>query len=166
MDLALTMSVGQCISRKFSRSRGGFTVIELLTVVGIMMIITAIATPSFYYWLPTYRLSAGARQIAADFQLARMKAISQNTTYRLNFQTSSTYVLEVDNDNNGVPETVESGPFELPDGITASPTGPTANFQSRGTASGTDTITVSNSDATKVVCVKTVGRVHIEDSAC
>jgi len=31
-----------------------------------MMVITVIATPSFYYWLPTYRLSAGAREISDE----------------------------------------------------------------------------------------------------
>jgi len=140
----------------------GFTVIELLTVVAIMLVITAIATPSFYYWLPTYRLSAGARQVAADLQLARMKAISQNTNYQLNFTSATTYTLE--KDNGGF--ITESGPFELPEGITASPTGATSQFQARGTANATDTITISNGTATKVVCIKTVGRIFIDDSSC
>ena len=140
----------------------GFTVIELLSVIGIMLIITAIATPSFYYWLPKYRLSAGARQVAADFQLARMKAISQNTTYRLNFINGTQYQFERD-----AGFTLESGPFTLPDGITASPTGATSVFQSRGTASATDDITLSNDDGlTMHICVKTVGRIHLEDTNC
>jgi len=144
------------------RSERGFTVMELMVVVGLMAIISAIAMPSFVSWLPSYRLSAGARQVAADLQLARMKAISQNTTYRLNILGGGTqYQLEKD-----AGFTLESGPFTLPEGITASPTGPTAEFLSRGTASATDTITISNGSATRVVCVKTVGRVHIEDSSC
>ncbi len=145
-----------------TRSERGFTVVELLTVIGIMMIITAIATPSFYYWLPTYRLSSGARQVSADLQLARMKAISQNTTYRLNFISGTQYQFEKD-----AGFTLESGPFTLPDGITASPTGATSVFQSRGTANATQTITLTNDDAkTVVVCIKTVGRVFIDDSSC
>ena len=48
------------------RSERGFTAIEHLTVIAIMMVITAIATPSFYYCLPTYGLSAGAREISAE----------------------------------------------------------------------------------------------------
>ena len=144
------------------RLEHGFTVVELLTVIAIMMVVTAIATPTFTQWLPTYRLSAGARQIAADLQLARMRAISQNTTYRLNILAGGTqYQLEKD-----AGFTLESGPFTLPDGITASPTGPTSVFQSRGTASADD-ITVTNAPGnTKHICVKTVGRVHIEDASC
>ena len=143
------------------RSERGFTVVELLAVIAIMMVVTAIATPTFYYWLPRYRLSASARQISADLQLARMKAISQNTTYRLNILAGgSTYQLEKD-----AGFTLESGPFTLPDGITAT-LGPTSVFQSRGTASATDTITVTNGDnETRAVCVRTVGRVFIDDTS-
>ncbi len=143
------------------RSERGFTVMELAVVIGLMAVISAIAMPSFISWLPSYRLSAGARQVAADLQLARMKAISQNTIYRLNFISGTQYQLEKD-----AGFTLESGPFTLPEGITASPTGPTSVFQPRGTASPTNTITISNGSATRVVCVKTVGRVHIEDSTC
>jgi len=145
------------------RSERGFTVMELMVVVGLMAIISAIAMPSFISWLPSYRLSAGARQVAGDLQLARMKAISQNTTYRLNFISGTQYRLEKD-----AGFTLESGPFTLPTGITASPTGATSEFQSRGTASATDDITLTNDGGTTVrhVCIKTVGRVHIENSAC
>ncbi len=145
-----------------NQSQSGFTVVELLTVIGIMMIITAIATPSFYYWLPTYRLSAGARQVSADLQLARMKAISQNTGYWLNFISATQYQLEK------VAGTAESGPFTLPEGIEiSSATGATSVFQSRGTASGAQMITLENDDDKQmVVCIKTVGRVFIDDSSC
>ena len=144
------------------QSQSGFTVVELITVIGIMLVITAIATPSFYYWLPTYRLSAGARQVSADLQLARMKAISQNTSYWLNFINGTQYQLEK------VADTAESGPFTLPSGIEVTNVTPfnTSVFQSRGTASGAQTITLTNDDdKTLVVCIKTVGRVHIEESA-
>ena len=150
------------------RSERGFTVVELLTVIAIMLVITAIATPSFYYWLPTYRLSAGARQIAADLQLARMKAISQNTKYRLSFTAPNTYEMQKDD----APWAVAPGhgSVTLPEGITVTNGTPfnTSEFQSRGTADtgvGIDEITVTNDDASKAVCIEIVGRVHIEESA-
>ena len=152
------------------RSERGFTVVELITVVGIMMVVTAIATPSFYYWLPKYRLSAGARQIAADLHLARMKAISQNTSYRLRFTADDTY--EMQKNDGGWAVAPGHGSVKLPEGITV--TIPivtpfnTSEFQSRGTANtgvGSDEITVTNGDLNKAVCIKLVGRVHIEESA-
>ena len=147
----------------------GFTVVELLTVMAIMMVITAIATPTFYYWLPTYRLSAGARQIAADLQLARMKAISQNTSYRLRFTDPNTYEMQK---FDGVWAVAPGhGSVDLPEGITVTIGTPynTSEFQSRGTANtgvGTSAITVTNGDLNNVVCIKLVGRVFIDDSSC
>jgi len=154
------------------RSERGFTVIELLTVVAIMLVITAIATPSFYYWLPKYRLSAGARQIAAELQLARMKAISQNTKYRLRFTFTNIY--EMQKDDGGFAVAPGHGSVKLPEGITVTNGDPftafnTSEFQSRGTASITQTITLTNrpgetadDENTRLVCIKTVGRVKIE----
>jgi len=151
------------------RSERGFTVVELITVVGIMMVITAIATPSFYYWLPKYRLSAGARQIAADLQLARMKAISQNTSYRLLFTTDETYVMQ--KDDGGWDVAPGHGSVKLPEGISVSIPSvfafSTSEFQSRGTANtgvGTADIEVTNGDLNRAVCIELVGRVHIEES--
>ncbi len=112
--------------QKLDTRAAGFTVMELVVVIGLMAIISAIAMPSFVSWLPSYRLSAGARQVAADLQLARMKAISRNTSYHLNFLTSSTYQPEYDNDNDGTPEEQDGGPFTLPVGITVTATGPTS----------------------------------------
>ncbi len=150
------------------RSERGFTVVELLTVIAIMMVITAIATPSFYYWLPKYRLSAGARQIAADLQLARMKAISQNTSYRLSFTDDDTYEMQK---NDGAWAVAPGhGSVKLPEGITVTngTSFNTSEFQSRGTANtgvGTDKIALTNGDLNMEVCIKIVGRVHIE-TAC
>lgn len=149
------------------RSERGFTVVELITVVGIMMVVTAIATPSFYYWLPKYRLSAGARQIAADLQLARMKAISQNTSYRLRFTADDTY--EMQKNDGGWAVAPGHGSVKLPEGITVTNAifFNTSEFQSRGTANtgvGTADIEVTNGDLNRAVCIELVGRVHIEDS--
>jgi len=149
------------------RSERGFTVIELLAVIAIMMVVTAIATPTFYYWLPTYRLSAGARQIAADLQLARMKAISQNTSYRLRFTDNNTY--EMQKNDGGFAVAPGHGSVKLPEGITVTNGTPfnTSEFLPRGTANtgvGSDEITVTNGDLNKAVCIKLVGRVHIEEA--
>ena len=144
----------------------GFTIIELMVVIFIAAVLMGIGMPGFFKWLPSLRLSSGARQIASDSQLARMKAISQNTRYRLNFQTASTYIFEVDNDSNGTPETQESGPFTLPSGITVTPTGPSSIFQPRGTADVADTMTVSNGTDTSLVCVKSMGRVFVGSGGC
>ena len=147
--------------------KSGFTVLELIVAIGIAMVVMGIAVPSFMTWLPTLRLSSGARQVATDLQVARMKAISQNVKFRITFGTlpSASYQLERDTNSDGtydLPGELDSGPFSLPDGITITAVVGTPEFQPRGTASSTSTITVRNgNDETKSVQVAIVGRVMI-----
>lgn len=140
----------------------GFTVMEMVVVVAIAMTVLSVAIPSFLYWLPTLRLSWAARQVATDLHVARIKAISQNAKFRLNFVTTTTYTLE--KDNSGTPAT-DSGPFNLPEGITTV-VGATSWFQPRGTADNSATVTLNNGSAQRLVCVKPVGRVNIAASSC
>lgn len=144
---------------KHNQAVSGFTVLELMVAIGIAMVVLAIAVPSFITWLPTLRLSSAARQVATDLQVARMKAISQNTKYRMNFVTTTSYRIEK---YDGTVFNAESGPFALPDGITTTAGALASEFQPRGTANTTTTVTLQNvSNATKTVQIAVVGRVTI-----
>ncbi len=148
--------------QKGTPSDHGFTVIELMVVLAVALIVMGVALPNMVSWLPTYRLSAGARQLAGDLQLARMKAISQNTKYRLNFGILPSTSYTIEKDDGGF--ATESGPFSLPDGITVT-TAALSEFQARGTVkTGTDGDIIlenSNGDAPKTVRISIVGRVSI-----
>lgn len=139
------------------RKGAGFTTLELIVTIAVSAILLAIGTPRFLAWLPTVRLSSAARQIAGDLQVARMKAISQNTPYTVNFNTvTKTYTYGSDSRDIGK---------EYPGiSIAVSPSNPV--FTPRGTANGNVTITLNNGAAQKLVCVKTVGRVNIADASC
>ena len=157
---------------KHNRGVSGFTVMELVVVIALAMLVTGIAVPSLMAWLPTLRLSNAARQVATDLQVARMKAISQNTKFRINFVSTTTYRFERDTNNNGtyeIPSEIESGPFSLPEGIDVTTIGATWEFQPRGTAASNagagstiSSITFQNSgNETKTVEIALVGRVKI-----
>lgn len=142
----------------------GFTVLELMVAVGIAMVVLGIAVPSLLTWLPTLRLSSAARQVATDLQVARMKAISQNTKFRLSFVGSipgaTSYNVEKDNGTGTF--VTESGPFSLPDGITVSSASTASKFQPRGTVDAASTITLRNVNSeVKTVQVAVVGRVTL-----
>ncbi len=141
-----------------TRSEQGFTIMELVVVMTLALIIMGVALPNLLSWLPTYRLSAGARQVASDLQLARMKAISQNAKFRLIF-SGATYTFEKD---NGGTWGTESGPFGLPDGITVTGVTAISEFQPRGTVNVISLITLQNVNSlTKQVQISIVGRVSI-----
>ena len=146
--------------QKGTPSDHGFTVIELMVVLAVAVIVMGVALPNMMSWLPTYRLSAGARQLAGNLQLARMKAISQNTKYRLNFGVlpSTSYTFEKDDGGFAT----ESGPFSLPNGITVTVVSATSEFQARGTVNAASGITLQNINSlTKQVQISIVGRVAI-----
>lgn len=92
--------------------------LELLVVVGILMTVSAIAIPSMRKTLQNYRVLGDARGIAAQLALARMRAASDFTTARLNFNlTANTYQLEVWSKTAGAYQ-AESGAKSLSQGIT------------------------------------------------
>lgn len=138
-----------------SRAASGFTVLELLVAMGVATVLMAIAVPSFSSWLPALRLSAATRQVVADLRGARMKAISQGTSFQLNF-SGTAYVIQ----KCAGACTNDSGNIVLPEGITAS-TSAAPQFLPRGTASSSATITLSNGVASSQVQVTPVGRIKI-----
>jgi Tfp pilus assembly protein FimT len=58
--------------------RPSFTLVELMTVVGILGVLFAVAVPSITAYLPGYRLNAVSREIKVNVQLARTTAARQN----------------------------------------------------------------------------------------
>jgi type II secretory pathway pseudopilin PulG len=140
---------------KFMRHSDGYTLTELLVLVGIIGIVLGTGVPSFLSVLPSLRLSSAARQVATDLQLARMRAIAQNTSYTVTFDVSTaSYTFGSDSRNL----------LDLFPGISiAAASNPT--FTSRGTA-GAAAIQLSDGATQKFICVKIVGRVKIQDSSC
>ena len=57
----------------------GFTMLELMIVVAVAGILSAIAAPAMMDFIRANRLSALARQLDADLLLARREAIKRNT---------------------------------------------------------------------------------------
>lgn len=73
----------------------GFSLIEMMLVVGILAVTAAVALPSVVSSLKGYHLHADAAALADDANVARMRSASQYAPYRLNINTSSgTFSME------------------------------------------------------------------------
>jgi prepilin-type N-terminal cleavage/methylation domain-containing protein len=59
----------------------GFSLIELMVVIGIIGIVMLIAIPNFVKSQQAARIRAGAQEVAQDFRQIRERAISQNRRY-------------------------------------------------------------------------------------
>lgn len=79
-----------------AKKNAGFSMIELVIVVAIMLIVAAFAVPNLTAMLRAYRAMNNARGIAAQLSLARMRAASTSAPARLNFNlAANTYQLEL-----------------------------------------------------------------------
>jgi Tfp pilus assembly protein FimT len=67
-----------------------------MIAVAIIGILAAITAPNFSRLSASLRMNAAARDISSTLQLARIKAIAQNTSVRIDFDSGAhTYQLEV-----------------------------------------------------------------------
>jgi prepilin-type N-terminal cleavage/methylation domain-containing protein len=80
-----------------SQRNSGFSMLELLVVVLVMGIIVAMAIPQAINAVKAYRLHSDAGAVAAQLNVTRFRATSQNAPYRLNIDVSTTphsYTME------------------------------------------------------------------------
>jgi Tfp pilus assembly protein FimT len=66
-------------SKRRRRPTNGFTTIELVVTLGIILVVTAIAIPSFLNTYRMYQLSDTASQVAGILKSTRLEAIRRNT---------------------------------------------------------------------------------------
>jgi prepilin-type N-terminal cleavage/methylation domain-containing protein len=60
------------------KQKAGFTLIELMVVVGIFGMLVMVSVPALSSFLPGYRLNGTAREMRTNFQLARATAVRRN----------------------------------------------------------------------------------------
>jgi len=83
------------------RKDTGFTIVELLVVIALIALITAIAVPNFISWLPNYRLRSASQDLLSNFQKAKLAAVKSNVNVAVCFKgDNSGYVAFVDTNVN------------------------------------------------------------------
>jgi len=137
----------------------GFTLIEVLMVLGIIGVIAAMAMPRWTRSVARYEADAAARRLAAD--LAWAQSLARNTSSSLTVHvslTDSTYqlvgVADPDHPGQGYSVDLKQSPYRC--AIVAS-TATDANgnivFDGYGTTAATGSIIVQAGDAQKQVNV-------------
>jgi type IV fimbrial biogenesis protein FimT len=70
-------------------SKRGFTLVELLIVIGLVGVIAALAGPSLYDYILKQRLRGVHAQLVTDLQFARSEAVSRQTLVGLRVQSGT-----------------------------------------------------------------------------
>jgi prepilin-type N-terminal cleavage/methylation domain-containing protein len=68
---------------------GGFTLIEIMIVVAIIGLVSAIAVPSYVQWNARYQLRQAASDLQTNLLLARMSARNRNTAMTATFMKAA-----------------------------------------------------------------------------
>jgi type IV fimbrial biogenesis protein FimT len=156
------------------QKKSGFTLMELMVVIAIISILSALAVPNLIKWRPKRQLSAATKEILSVMQYARSRALKENTRVGLLFdRANETYTVFFDNGaganaNNGTQDgdepTVKSG--RMPPGIDLKDTTLAADevfFDSRGLLSNAGgVVNLENSlNVTKSISVIRTGNSRI-----
>jgi type IV fimbrial biogenesis protein FimT len=152
----------------------GFSLLELLTTIALMAVLSAIAIPNVLRMMPNYRLGGSAREILSILNYAKMAAIKENSNVVITFNpTTNTCAVFVDDGEGG--GTAEDGTrnggertlkrYGLPSGVSllAPNFGSALSFNNRGIADLAleGVITVRNSIGERKVRVLPSGHCKI-----
>lgn len=93
--------------------RRGFTMVELVVVVGMIVLLGAFLTPTYQLLLSQFQLSATVEQVAEQVRLAQQKTVTEQQIYGLTFTAgASTIPTFLYNPGNGNKTTQST--FTLP----------------------------------------------------
>ena len=165
------------------RSESGYTLFEILIVVALIGIVSAISVPVFIESNARSSLWTGAEQLGSTIRSARLKAISQNTNYRIVFNCPSANEVRalivtgdaaIDDPADlatrcGDTYEGDSGTIELPTGVAYDADAATyLEVTGRGIFSAAGgaiplTITVTHGAATRTLTVSGTGQVTFTD---
>jgi prepilin-type N-terminal cleavage/methylation domain-containing protein len=82
-----------------SPQRRGFTMVEIMVVIGIVGIIASISAPPIFRYVQSNRLQTNTDRLAADLQYARSLSIASSQILRF---TATPLGYELSNPNTGV----------------------------------------------------------------
>ena len=150
----------------------GWTLLELMTVIGLLALVAALTGFGFGELLPGLHLRGAAQDLVLDLQYARWRALAQNQYYRVVFSPGvGSYALEREADNGGGrwPGQIEGtirefnnphNPYYHP-GIEVQQVSRNPIFSPRGSVTGA-TVVLRCGGLSKVITISSLGRVKVE----
>ena len=155
---------------KFLRNNSGLTMAEVMVVIGIIGICSAIAIPNFIGWLPKQRLSSATNDVLGVIQSARLRALRDHSSVTIVFNPGADYYLVfLDNGNgagiadnsvqDGGEPTIGRGRMAAGVNLVSTSFGGTLRFDTRGfpVGAGGNVNLSNNRGATKTITINVTG---------
>ena len=143
----------------------GFSLFELLVVLAVVAVVSAIVTPSILSWRSNAKLRGAAGNLKGDLQLSKVKAVRERSPVTITFMATHYQVTFTDKDGNV--RTLRNR--KLPGGVRVdlertnfTSMGDKTVFNGRGLPQAGSAVLVNNSGQQKTIIVSPLGRIRIE----
>jgi prepilin-type N-terminal cleavage/methylation domain-containing protein len=83
------------------RNNSGFSLHELMVVIGIFAIILSIGAPSFLKWRSEAKIKEAVSALRGDLEMAKLRAVRENEFVVVQFNANS-YIIFIDDGAGGV----------------------------------------------------------------
>ncbi|MGD8992551.1 MAG: GspH/FimT family protein [Desulfobacterales bacterium] len=143
----------------------GFSLFELLVVLAVIAVVSAIVTPSILSWRSNAKLRGAAGNLKGDLQLSKVKAVRERSPVTITFMATHYQVTFTDKDGNV--RTLRNR--KLPGGVRVdldstsfTSMGDKTQFNGRGLPQAGSAVLVNNRGQQKTIIVSPLGRIRIE----
>lgn len=151
----------------------GFTLVEMLIVIAILGIVLGIAAPNLSRYRHNVNLREAARDISAEMNLCRQRAITENSRYRISFDFHGrTYTVSRLPDGAAAWQDLSTGSLGGGNALisfsstTFSESPPASTFLPRGTAVAGGALVIEHSKSPRraTITLNITGRVRVDYS--
>lgn len=146
--------------------RQGITLIELVTTLAIVTVLTVMMVPNLGRWIQHYRIKGAIRDIVSQMELAKIKALKYNREYRISFDPDrGTFQLQRGNrPNSSSTWNPEGGQFTIPGQVSIDEVtfaNQAAEFNPHGTATGGKVILKTrHGEQYRITVTTTTGKIN------
>lgn len=130
--------------RTRSGKQNGFSMVELVVVLAILMCISAYAVPNFLVAVANFRLRSGMSSLSSILQNCRMMAIKQNKNFSVHFTVMANgpvAYIKASSDTGTISNTDPTAQLGAPVTMNQNPTGTGAPTQMDASFLGFDPLT-------------------------